>query len=189
MYLNRGEIKQLVVGWTGMLVEFHHSYNDFECLNSYSSHLELQLSVYSAVQTRHNIPTIRTTWNNALYSSGLETWTWQLDLSLQNLQESFFLVLATGPGNLPAVWVWTSKTDYLGSRPIQNPDQLPLGRLNLDLYPSTRGFCQVSLDPSVPITGFSFWVSILIVTFRSATVDGKISTLACYYVFLMYSPP
>jgi len=34
-YLLRGEIKRLVVEWTGTLVEFLHSYNDFDCFISY----------------------------------------------------------------------------------------------------------------------------------------------------------
>jgi len=29
------------------------------------------------------------------------------------------IVLATGPGNLPAVWVWTGKTVWFGFRTIQ----------------------------------------------------------------------
>ena len=66
------------------------------------------------------------------------------------------LVLAIGPGNLPAVWVWTVKTVQFGSKPIQNPDPRHLGRPNTDPYLSTRGVWQVWLDPLVPISDSSF---------------------------------
>jgi hypothetical protein len=69
------------------------------------------------------------------------------------------LVLATGPGNPPAVRVWTAKTGRFGSRPVQKPDPLTLGGPNPDPYPSTRGFRRVWLDPSVPISGSAFRVS------------------------------
>jgi len=72
------------------------------------------------------------------------------------------VLLAMGLGNLPVVWVWTPKTDQLGSRPVQESDPRHLGRLNLDPYPSTRGFCRVQLDPSVPISGFAFRDSLFI---------------------------
>ena len=63
------------------------------------------------------------------------------------------VVLATGPGNPPAVQVLTAKTGGFGSRPVRKPDQLTLGGPSLDPYPSTRGFRRIWLDPSVPITG------------------------------------
>ena len=69
------------------------------------------------------------------------------------------LVLATGPGNPPAVRVWTAKTGRFGSRPVQETDPLTLGGPNPDPYPSTRGFRRVWLDPSVPISGSAFRVS------------------------------
>jgi len=87
------------------------------------------------------------------------------------------LVLATGFGNLPAVWVWTAKTSRFGSRPIQKPDPLPLGGPNPDPYPATCRFCWVWLDSSGPISGFVFRVSLFIVAFRYATVKHKILTL------------
>jgi hypothetical protein len=69
------------------------------------------------------------------------------------------VVLATGPGNAPAVRVWTAKTGQFGSRFVQQPDPLTLGGPNPDPYPSTRGFRQVWLDLSVPISGSAFRVS------------------------------
>jgi len=63
------------------------------------------------------------------------------------------VVLAMGPGNLPAVGVWTRKTVRFGSRPRQNPDPQPLHGPNPYPYPSTRGFCRVWLDPSGTISG------------------------------------
>ena len=69
------------------------------------------------------------------------------------------VVLATCPGNLPAVRVWTAKTGRFGSRPVQKPDLLTLGRPNPDRYPSTRRFRWVWRDLSVPISGSAFRVS------------------------------
>jgi len=69
------------------------------------------------------------------------------------------LVLATGPGNLPAVRIWTAKTGRYGSRPGQKPHPPTLSGPNPDLYPSTRRFRRVWLDPSVPISGSAFRVS------------------------------
>ena len=69
------------------------------------------------------------------------------------------VVLATGPGNPQPVRVWTVKTGRFGSRPGQKPDPQLLGGPNPDLYPSTRGFRRVWLDPSVPISGSAFRVS------------------------------
>jgi len=64
MYHLRGEIKRLVVKCTGTLVEFCHSYDDCDRFNSYGSRVELWLSLYLGVQTRHIIQTIWVTgWN------------------------------------------------------------------------------------------------------------------------------
>jgi len=71
------------------------------------------------------------------------------------------LVLATGPGNPPAVVIWTTKMGSFDSRPVQKLKPLIHGGLNPDLYPSTCWFRWVWLDPSVPITGSAFWVSYL----------------------------
>jgi hypothetical protein len=40
------------------------------------------------------------------------------------------LLLAMGPGNTPAVRVWTGKTVQFGSRPVQHPDLELLGGPN-----------------------------------------------------------
>jgi hypothetical protein len=69
------------------------------------------------------------------------------------------IVLATGPGNLPAVRVWTAKMGQFSSRTVQKPDPQTLGGSNPEPYPSTRGFRRVWLDPSVPISGAAFQVS------------------------------
>ena len=71
------------------------------------------------------------------------------------------LVLATGPGNRPAVRVWTAKTGQFGSTPGQKTDPLTLRgpKTDPDPYPSTRGFRRVWLDPSVPILGSACRVS------------------------------
>jgi len=69
------------------------------------------------------------------------------------------VVLATGPGSPPAVRVWTPNTGQFGSRTVQKPDPQTLGGPNPVLYPSTRGFRQVWLDPSVPICGSACRVS------------------------------
>ena len=69
------------------------------------------------------------------------------------------IVLATCPGNAPAVRVWTTKTGWFGSRPVQIPHPFTLGGPNPLLYPSTCGFRRVWLDQSVPISGSALWVS------------------------------
>jgi len=87
-YLLRGEIKGLVVEWTGRLLEFRHSYDDFDRFFSFSSRLELQLSLDLAVQSRHILQTIRATRRNGQYIWVLETSTPRLDQILQILQAS-----------------------------------------------------------------------------------------------------
>jgi len=99
------------------------------------------------------------------------------------------LVLATGRGIMPAVRVWTANTGRFSSRPIQNPDPLPLGVSNLDQDPSTCGLGQVWLDPSVPISGSAFRVSLFVIAFRYATGNRTILTLVHSCMFIMYWPP
>jgi len=98
-------------------------------------------------------------------------------------------VLATGPGNPTAIQVWTANTVQFRSKPVQKPDPLHLGGPNPDPYPSTCGFCQVWLDPSVPIAGSSFGVFLFMVAFRYAIANRKILTLVYRCPFLMYWPP
>jgi len=88
MYLLRDEIKRLVVEWTGTLVEFRHTYNEFDCFHSYSGRFELQLSLYYAVQFRHILQTILATRRTGHYIWVSETSTQQLDNSLPILQVS-----------------------------------------------------------------------------------------------------
>jgi hypothetical protein len=71
----------------------------------------------------------------------------------------WLLVLATGPGIPPAVRVGTAKPGRSGSRPVPKPNPQTLGGPIPDPYLSTRGFCRVWLDPSVPISGSAFRVS------------------------------
>jgi len=99
------------------------------------------------------------------------------------------LVLATGLGNLPAVRVWTGKTVRFGSRPVEQPDLELLGRPNPYPYPSTRGFCRVWLDPSVPVSGSPFRVFLFMATVRYVTVMCNILTLVHYSLYLFHLWP
>ena len=94
-----------------------------------------------------------------------------------------------GPGNAPAVWVWTRKTFQFGSRPIQKADLLLLGGRNPAPYPWTHRFYWVWLDLSGPISGFPFWVVLVMVTFRYPTLDRIILTMVCHCSFWMYWLP
>jgi len=87
------------------------------------------------------------------------------------------VVVATGPGNPPAVWVWHTKTVQFGSRPIQKPHPLSLGGPNPDLYPSPNRFCRVWIDPSVPMSGSAFRGFLFMAAFKYPTVNCKILTL------------
>jgi len=102
------------------------------------------------------------------YSLGVSRSVWEevdcklrRQLSEENQTIGGYLVLATGPGDPPAVQVWTAKTGRFGSRTVQKPNPLNLGGPILHPYPSTRGFRRVWLDPSVPISGSAFRVSYL----------------------------
>jgi hypothetical protein len=72
------------------------------------------------------------------------------------------LVLATGPGKLPAVRVWTRKFILLASRTVQKSYALHQGRPNPAPYKLTDGFCLIALDPSVTISGTAFGVFYLL---------------------------
>jgi len=102
---------------------------------------------------------------------------------------SIIVVLATGPGNPPAVCVWTTNMVRLGSRTIQKPEPLLPGGRNLSPYPSIRGYFRVCLDPSGPISSFAFWVFLFMVTFRYPTVDCKILAIVLQRDCLMYWQP
>jgi len=64
-----------------------------------------------------------------------------------------------GPGNAAAVRVWTVETGRFAFRSVQQHQPWTHGGAKLDRYASTSGFRQVCLDPSVIISGFTFWVS------------------------------
>jgi len=94
-----------------------------------------------------------------------------------------------GPGNPPAVWVWTRKMVRFGSRTIQQPEPLRLRGPNPAPYPSTCGFRRVWPDPSGPISSLAFWVVLLMVAFRYGTVDFKILMILPLCSCWMYWPP
>jgi hypothetical protein len=85
-YLPRGEVKQQVVAWTGMLVDVHHSYNNFDHYNFSSGRLQIQLSHPSAVQTSLILQTILATRRNGQYICVSEILTQRFDQSLRILQ-------------------------------------------------------------------------------------------------------
>jgi len=99
------------------------------------------------------------------------------------------LVLAPGQGNLQVNRVWTGKTVWFGSRPIQKPELLLLRSPNLALYQSTCGFCRVWLDRSGPMSGPAVWVDLYIVSFRYPTVHREILTMVSHCSVRMYWPP
>jgi len=99
------------------------------------------------------------------------------------------LVLATGPGNPPAVPVRTGNTIWFGSRTVQKPDPLLLGDPNPAPYPSTRRFRRVLLDLSGPISDFAFRVVLFMVALRSLTVNRKILTMVGQCSSWMNWPP
>jgi len=54
-----------------------------------------------------------------------------------------WVVLTTGPVNMPAVWDWTSETVQFGSRPGQKPHPLPPAGTHLVQYPLSCWLLQV----------------------------------------------
>ena len=79
-----------------MIVQLCYSYNDFDPFNSYFRHLELSLSLFTAIQTSHILQTIQVTRRNVEYISYLETSNWHLDQShciLQAFSFPLFLFL------------------------------------------------------------------------------------------------
>jgi len=57
---------------------------------------------------------------------------WHGEIEKDDITSCSQVVLAMGPGDPPAVRVWTAKTGRLGSRPVQKPDPLTLGGPNPD---------------------------------------------------------
>jgi len=99
------------------------------------------------------------------------------------------IVLATGPGNPPAVQVWIGKTVGFGSRIVQIPNPLLHGGPNPDQYLSTRGFYWVYLDLSVPIPCSGYRVFLFMVAFRYPTANRKMLSLVHCSPVLTYWPP
>jgi len=81
-------IKQLVVEYTGTLVKFRHTYNDFASLSSYNARFMLWLSFHFAFQTSHILEAILGTRRNSQDISASETLTPWLDQSLWILEAS-----------------------------------------------------------------------------------------------------
>jgi len=106
-----------------------------------------------------------------------------------SIMQSGYLVLATGPGNQPAVRIWTGKTVWFGSRHVEKPDAELLGGPNPYPYPLTCGFCWVWLDPSVPVSGSPFRVVLFMVAVKYVTVMCKISTLVHHSLYLFHWRP
>jgi hypothetical protein len=100
--------------------------------------------------------------------------------------EKVRIVLAVGPGNPPAVRIRTAKTVWFSSKPVRKPNPLHRGWPNPDPYPSTRGFGQIWLDPSDPISSSGFWICLFIVAFRYPIANRKILTLVYCCPFVMY---
>jgi hypothetical protein len=94
-----------------------------------------------------------------------------------------------GPGNPPALRIWTGKMVGFGSRTVQKLDPEHLRGPNLYLYLITRGICQVSLDPSVPVSGSPFQVPLSMVAVRYVTVMCKILTLVHHALYWFHWQP
>jgi len=90
---------------------------------------------------------------------------------------------------MPGVQFQIARTDWFGSRPVQNPDSLLLGGPNQVRNVSTCGPAREWLDLSVRISGSVFWVFQCMVAFRYPTVNRKISTLVRHCLPLMHWLP
>ena len=111
------------------------------------------------------------------------------------------LVLATGPGNLPAVpvrkgetvrkrkTVRKGKTVRFRSSTVQKPDPLLHCGPHPALYRSFRRFCRVWLDQSGRISSSAFRVYLCMVAFWYPTVNCKLLTMVLHCHFLMYWQP
>jgi hypothetical protein len=107
-----------------------------------------------------------------------------LPVTLKAGRNTLLVVLATGPGNPPAVQVWTGKTIRFVSRTVKILDPEILGVPNPYPYPSTHGFCRVWLDPSGPISGFHFPVFLFMVAVWYVTAMCNICTLVHHSLYL-----
>ena len=96
---------------------------------------------------------------------------------------------ASGPGIPQAVRVWTGKTVWFGSRPLQQPNPELLGVPNPYPYLSTCRFCPVCLDPSVPVSGSPFRVFLFMVAVPHFTVMCKILTLVHHSLYWFHWQP
>jgi len=90
-HLVGGEIKWLVVEWTGTLVELHHSCDDWDRLTGYSSGLEPWLICCLAVQTSEIVQTLRARTQHVQCICVLETYARQIDGSFQIMQATWFV--------------------------------------------------------------------------------------------------
>jgi len=96
------------------------------------------------------------------------------------------LLWATGPGDPPAVWVWTRSMVGFGFKTVHKPNWLHLGRANLYLYSSSGGDSRGWLTLLGPISGSRFRVALILVIFRHHTVKCKILTLIHHCLCLLY---
>jgi len=71
----------------------------------------------------------------------------ECEWSLFNFVSCDFDILATGPGNLSAVLVWTGKTVWFGLTPVHQPDMVLLGMVSpgQDIEPWVVG--NVGIEP------------------------------------------
>jgi len=98
-------------------------------------------------------------------------------------------VLATGPGNPPAIQVSNRKMVRFGSRRLQKPDPELLGGANPHPYSSNHRLCWVWLDPSVPVSGSLIRVFLFMVAVIYVTVMCKILTLVHHSLYWFHWQP
>jgi len=139
MHILRREIKRLMAEWTGTLVEYHDSYDDFDHFNSYGCRLELWLSLAWAVQMRHTLQTIWTTGWNDQYIRVSETSTWRLDQTLRAIEASMFLFFSflrniflnnmekqlswrKNKATIKTVWGWSSSMVFILATHFLTPE-------------------------------------------------------------------
>ena len=107
----------------------------------------------------------------------------------QNALAESQILLATGPVNPPAVRVWTGKTVWCRSRPVQKHDPEHFGGRTPRLYSSTRGFCRVWVGLSVPVSSSPCQVLLFTVAVRYVTVMCKILTLVQHSLYWFHWQP